>query len=57
MTFAILLVAVRAYLLANPYPSQVLTDFAMHQMNGLDLIRLSRDSSAAENPHGQRHGG
>jgi CheY-like chemotaxis protein len=31
--------AVRAFSLANPLPELILTDFSMHQMNGLDLIR------------------
>lgn len=42
MTFRDPLAAVRAYSLANPLPVLVLTDFAMHQMNGLDLIRDCR---------------
>lgn len=34
--------AVRAFSLANPLPELILTDFSMHQMNGLDLIRDCR---------------
>jgi CheY-like chemotaxis protein len=34
--------AVREFSLANPLPALVITDFAMHQMNGLDLIRDCR---------------
>lgn len=34
--------AVREYSLANPLPALVITDFAMHHMNGLDLIRDCR---------------
>lgn len=36
------LAAVRAFSLANPLPDLIITDFAMHQMNGLDLIRDCR---------------
>jgi CheY-like chemotaxis protein len=39
--------AVREFSLANPLPALVITDFAMHQMNGLDLIRDCR----LVNPH------
>lgn len=41
-TFRDPLVAVRAYSLANPLPALIVTDFAMHRMNGLDLIRDCR---------------
>lgn len=41
-TFRDPLAAVRAFSLANPLPDLVITDFAMHQMNGLDLIRDCR---------------
>lgn len=41
-TFRDPLTAVREYSLANPLPVLVITDFAMHQMNGLDLIRDCR---------------
>ena len=34
--------AVREFSLANPLPALVITDFAMHQMNGLELIRDCR---------------
>ena len=34
--------AVRAFSLANPRPSLIVTDFAMHSMNGMDLIRECR---------------
>ena len=34
--------AVRAFSLANPLPVLIITDFAMHEMNGLDLIRDCR---------------
>lgn len=34
--------AVRAFSLANPLPALIVTDFAMHRMNGLDLIRDCR---------------
>ena len=34
--------AVREYSLANPLPVLVITDFAMHHMNGLELIRDCR---------------
>lgn len=34
--------ALREFSLANPLPVLVITDFAMHQMNGLDLIRDCR---------------
>jgi len=34
--------AVREFSLANPRPALIITDFAMHQMNGLDLIRDCR---------------
>ena len=36
------LAAVRAFSLANPLPDLIITDFAMHRMNGLDLIRDCR---------------
>lgn len=38
-TFRDPIAAVRAFSLANPLPELILTDFSMHQMNGLDLIR------------------
>jgi len=41
-TFRDPLTAVREFALANPLPALVITDFAMHQMNGLDLIRDCR---------------
>jgi CheY-like chemotaxis protein len=34
--------AVRAFSLADPRPELIITDFAMHAMNGLDLIRDCR---------------
>jgi CheY-like chemotaxis protein len=34
--------AVRAFSVANPLPDLIVTDFAMHRMNGLDLIRDCR---------------
>jgi two-component system cell cycle sensor histidine kinase/response regulator CckA len=34
--------AVRAFSLANPLPDLIITDFAMHTMTGLDLIRDCR---------------
>jgi len=34
--------AVRAFSLASPRPSLIVTDFAMHSMNGMDLIRECR---------------
>jgi CheY-like chemotaxis protein len=34
--------AVRAFSLANPQPAVVITDYAMHMMNGMDLIRECR---------------
>lgn len=34
--------AVRAFALAQPRPALIITDFAMHAMNGLDLIRDCR---------------
>jgi len=36
------LTAVREFALAHPLPVLVITDFAMHQMTGLDLIRDCR---------------
>jgi DNA-binding response OmpR family regulator len=41
-TFRDPLAAVRAFSLANPLPALIITDFAMHRMNGLDLIRDCR---------------
>lgn len=41
-TFRDPLAAVRAFSLANPLPALIVTDFAMHRMNGLDLIRDCR---------------
>jgi CheY-like chemotaxis protein len=34
--------AVRAFTLANPPPAVVITDYAMHTMTGMDLIRECR---------------
>jgi len=34
--------ALRAFSLSNPRPSLIITDFAMHSMNGMDLIRECR---------------
>lgn len=34
--------AVRAFSLANPRPVLIITDFAMHNMTGMDLIRECR---------------
>lgn len=34
--------AVRAFSLADPRPALIITDFAMHNMNGMDLIRQCR---------------
>lgn len=41
-TFRDPIVALRAFSLANPLPALVITDFAMHRMTGLDLIRDCR---------------
>lgn len=41
-TFRDPVTAVREFSLANPLPALVITDFAMHQMNGMDLIRDCR---------------
>jgi DNA-binding NtrC family response regulator len=35
--------AVDAYTAARPRPELVITDYAMHTMNGMDLIKLCRD--------------
>jgi CheY-like chemotaxis protein len=34
--------AVRAFALANPRPAVIVTDYAMHNLNGMDLIRECR---------------
>lgn len=34
--------AVRAYSLANPQPAVIITDYAMHMLTGMDLIRECR---------------
>jgi len=34
--------AVRAFTLARPLPAVIITDYAMHMMNGMDLIRECR---------------
>jgi CheY-like chemotaxis protein len=47
-TFRDPVAAVRAYSLANPLPDLIITDFAMHQMNGLDLIRDCRQINPAQ---------
>ena len=36
--------AVRAFLAAKPPPALVITDFAMHQLTGLDLITACRQA-------------
>jgi DNA-binding NtrC family response regulator len=41
-TFRDPVAALREFSLANPLPVLVVTDFAMHQMNGMDLIRDCR---------------
>ena len=41
-TFRDPVTALREYSLAQPLPALVITDFAMHQMNGMDLIRDCR---------------
>lgn len=41
-TFRDPVTAMREFSLAKPLPALVITDFAMHQMNGLDLIRDCR---------------
>jgi len=40
--------AVRAYSLANPQPAVVITDYAMHMINGMDLIRECRRINPAQ---------
>ncbi|HMP82906.1 MAG TPA: response regulator [Verrucomicrobiota bacterium] len=40
--------AVRAFTLANPPPALVITDYAMHSMNGMDLIRECRKANPAQ---------
>ena len=42
LTFRDPAAAVRAFSLAQPPPELIITDFAMHAMNGLDLIRDCR---------------
>ena len=34
--------AVEAYIASKPYPSLIITDYAMHAMNGMDLIKTCR---------------
>ncbi|HEX5222263.1 MAG TPA: response regulator [Verrucomicrobiae bacterium] len=46
-TFRDPLTALREYSLSQPLPVLLITDFAMHQMNGMDLIRDCRKI----NPH------
>jgi CheY-like chemotaxis protein len=41
-TFRDPVTALREFSLANPLPALLITDYAMHQMNGLDLIRDCR---------------
>ena len=41
-TFRDPVTALREYSLAQPLPVLLITDFAMHQMNGMDLIRDCR---------------
>jgi DNA-binding NtrC family response regulator len=41
-TFRDPVTALREYSLSQPLPVLVITDFAMHQMNGMDLIRDCR---------------
>jgi two-component system cell cycle sensor histidine kinase/response regulator CckA len=40
--------ALRAFSLANPRPALIVTDFAMHSMNGMDLIRECRRINPAQ---------
>jgi CheY-like chemotaxis protein len=40
--------ALRAFSLSNPRPALIITDFAMHSMNGLDLIRECRRMNPAQ---------
>jgi CheY-like chemotaxis protein len=35
--------ALRAFTAAQPRPDLIITDYAMHAMNGLDLMRACRD--------------
>lgn len=42
LTFRDPVSALRAYSLADPLPVLIITDFAMHEMHGLDLIRDCR---------------
>jgi CheY-like chemotaxis protein len=41
-TFRDPIAAARAFSLSDPLPELIITDFSMHQMNGLDLIRDCR---------------
>jgi CheY-like chemotaxis protein len=41
-TFLDPVAAVRAFLLSDPRPALVITDYAMHPMNGLELISACR---------------
>lgn len=40
--------AVRAFSLAKPQPALIVTDYAMHTMNGMDLIRECRRINPAQ---------
>lgn len=40
--------AVRAFSLAKPQPAVIITDYAMHMMNGMDLIRECRQINPAQ---------
>ena len=42
LTFRDPVSAVRSYLLSDPRPALIVTDYAMHAMNGLDVISACR---------------
>lgn len=40
--------AVRAFTMASPPPALVITDYAMHSMNGMELIRDCRNANPSQ---------
>ena len=48
LTFRDPVAAVRAFLLADPRPALIITDFAMHAMNGMEVITACRRANPTQ---------